>query len=75
MRKRNRPETQLIQPIIPPQMLTIPEVAAVLKIGKTKVYDLIKHEGLPVAQFGDLKRVPIAKLQKWLADREQQDIA
>ena len=75
MRKRNRPETQLIQPIIPPQMLTIPEVAAVLKIGKTKVYDLIKHEGLPVAQFGDLKRVPIAKLEKWLADREQQDIA
>ena len=75
MRKRNRPETQLIQPMNPPQMLTIPEVAAVLKIGRTKVYDLIKHEGLPVAQFGDLKRVPVAKLQKWLNEREQQDIA
>jgi excisionase family DNA binding protein len=75
MRKRNRPETQLIQPMNPPQMLTIPEVAAVLKISRTKVYDLIKNEGLPVAQFGDLKRVPIAKLEKWLADREQQDIA
>jgi excisionase family DNA binding protein len=75
MRKRNRPETQLIQPMNPPQMLTIPEVAAVLKIGRTKVYDLINHEGLPVAQFGDLKRVPVAKLQKWLNEREQQDIA
>jgi excisionase family DNA binding protein len=56
-------------------MLTISEVAAVLKLGRTKVYDLIKHEGLPVAQFGDLKRVPVAKLQKWLEERQQQDIA
>jgi len=75
MRKRKTPETLLTQPLNPPHMLTIQEVAAVLKIGRTKVYDLIKHEGLPVAQFGDLKRVPVAKLQKWLDKREQQDIA
>jgi excisionase family DNA binding protein len=66
---------QKIPTNILPQYLSIPEVAILLGLGRTKVYDLIKHEGLPVAQFGDLKRVPIAKLQKWLADREQQDIA
>lgn len=50
-------------------------MAILLGLGRTKVYDLIKHEGLPVAQFGDLKRVPLAKLQRWLLQREQQDIA
>jgi excisionase family DNA binding protein len=58
-----------------PQYLSIPEVAILLGLGRTKVYDLIKHEGLPVAQFGDLKRVPLAKLQRWLEQREQQDSA
>ena len=75
MRKRNLPAPPLTQPVNLPHMLTISEVAAVLKLGRTKVYDLIKHEGLPVAQFGDLKRVPVAKLQKWLEERQQQDIA
>ncbi len=58
-----------------PQYLSIPEVAILLGLGRTKVYDLIKHEGLPVAQFGDLKRIPVAKLQKWLERRERQHIA
>jgi excisionase family DNA binding protein len=75
MRKQNIHESPSTPPVNLPHMLTIPEVAAVLKIGRTKVYDLIKHEGLPVALFGDLKRVPVAKLQKWLEDRQQQYIA
>jgi len=75
MGKRNIPDDPLTASVNLPHMLTIPEVAAVLKLGRTKVYDLIKHEGLPVAQFGDLKRVPVARLQKWLEERQQQDIA
>ena len=75
MRKRNIRESPLTQPMNLPHMLTISEVAAVLKIGRTKVYELIKHEGLPVVQFGDLKRVPLANLQHWLEQREQQDSA
>ena len=75
MRKRNISDDPLTASVSLPHMLTIPEVAAVLKLGRTKVYDLIKHEGLPVAQFGDLKRVPVAKLQQWLEERQQKDIA
>jgi len=50
--------------------LSISEVATMLSLGRTKVYDLIKHEGLPTIQFGDVKRVPMAKLQRWLEARE-----
>lgn len=55
---------------IQPMYLSISEVATMLSLGRTKVYDLIKHEGLPTVQFGDLKRVPVAKLQRWLEARE-----
>jgi excisionase family DNA binding protein len=65
MSRRKTPTT------VQPQYLSIPEVAIMLGLGRTKVYDLIKHEGLPVARFGDLKRVPVAKLQRWLEQREQ----
>jgi excisionase family DNA binding protein len=60
---------------IQPHYLSIPEVAILLGLGRTKVYDLIKHEGLPYVQFGDLRRVPLAKLQHWLEQREQQNSA
>jgi excisionase family DNA binding protein len=55
---------------IQPMYLSISEVATLLSLGRTKIYDLIKHEGLPTVQFGDLKRVPVAKLQRWLEARE-----
>ena len=55
---------------VQPSYLTISDVATMLNLGRTKVYDLIKHEGLPTIQFGDVKRVPVAKLQRWLEARE-----
>jgi excisionase family DNA binding protein len=64
MARSKKPST--IQPIY----LSIAEVATMLSLGRTKVYDLIKHEGLPTVQFGDVKRVPVTKLQRWLEARE-----
>lgn len=55
---------------IQPMYLSISEVATMLSLGRTKVYDLIKHEGLPFVQFGDVKRIPVAKLHRWLEKRE-----
>ena len=54
-----------------PLLLTIPEVAARLNIGRTKVYTLIKQDGLPVVKLGAVTRVPLASLQRWLEQREQ----
>lgn len=55
---------------VQPMYLSIAEVATMLNLGRTKIYDLIKREGLPVIQFGDVKRVPVAKLHRWLEQRE-----
>jgi excisionase family DNA binding protein len=71
MRKRNIQDTPLTRPVLTPHMLTIPEVAALLKIGRTKVYGLIKTDNFPVVQIGRVKRVPVASLNKWLEQRQK----
>jgi excisionase family DNA binding protein len=55
-----------------PLLLTIPQVAAMLGIGRTKVYELIDREGLPVIRFGRAVRVSPLSLQQWVAQREEQ---
>jgi excisionase family DNA binding protein len=57
-----------------PLLLTIPQVCKVLGLGRTKVYELIQNEGLPVVRFGKAVRVSPESLQRWLAKREQQAI-
>lgn len=53
-------------------LLTIPEVAKSLRLGRTKVYDLIYFEGLPVMRFGRAVRVPVDELRQWLNERRAQ---
>jgi excisionase family DNA binding protein len=55
-----------------PLLLTIPQVCKVLGLGRTKVYELIQNEGLPVVRFGKAVRVSPESLQRWLEKREQQ---
>ncbi len=71
MRKRNIPDDPLTPTVNLPHMLTIPEVAAMLKIGRTKVYGLIKSDNFPIVQIGSAKRVPIAALNEWLKQRQK----
>ena len=54
-----------------PLLLDIPQVCRMLGLGRTKIYALIKGEGLPVVRFGRAVRVSPTSLQKWLAQREQ----
>lgn len=58
--------------VVPPLLLSIPDVAASLGLGRSKVYELIAREGLPVVRFGRSVRVSAASLQKWVEQREQQ---
>ena len=55
--------------------LTVSEVAALLQLGRTKVYHLIAVEGLPIVKFGTATRVYLVSLQKWIEQREQQSIS
>jgi excisionase family DNA binding protein len=54
-----------------PQLWTIAQVSKALNLGRTKVYQLIWKEHLPVQRFGRAVRVSPLELQRWLAEREQ----
>jgi excisionase family DNA binding protein len=71
MRKRQQVAPQS-NPVPPEhlQLLIIPQVARLLNIGRTKVYGLIKTEGLPTVKLGSTTRVSATSLQRWIAQRE-----
>jgi excisionase family DNA binding protein len=54
---------------IEPMLLTIPDVAVKLGLGRSKVYDLIRDEDLPIVKFGTATRVPIKELEQWVTRR------
>jgi len=58
-----------------PLLLTISEVAKMLSLGRTKVYELIATEGLPVVRFGRAVRVSSISLKCWVESREQKDLS
>lgn len=59
---------------VSPLLLSIPEVAKSLRLGRTKVYELIASEGLPVVRFGRAVRVSVTSLQQWIERREKLDM-
>ena len=54
-----------------PLLLNVPQVAQLLGLSRTKVYELIATEGLPVLKFGRAVRVSFKSLQQWLDQRER----
>ena len=61
------PKTQV--PLDRP-LLTIPETAAYLGIGKTLTWQLVQQGVLPSVRLGRLVRVPRARLDAWLASED-----
>jgi excisionase family DNA binding protein len=59
------------QPTLPiAQLLTINQVAGLLCVHRTTVYDLIKKDGLPVMKLGTRStRVDSIKLRQWMDER------
>lgn len=70
MRKR-QPVALDVQSQSIPQLLTIPEAAKCLNVGRSKVYDLIRAGSLPAVLVGDVKRVSIDTLRDWIKRNEQ----
>lgn len=64
MHKRKQPQTT-----VDPLLLTIPQVSAMLGLGHSKIYDLIRQEGLPTVKFGSAVRVPAEELKAWIKQR------
>ncbi len=61
---------------VPPQrlLLRIPEVAETLGIGRTKIYEIIARGELPTVRIGRAVRISVTTLQKWVEEREQQNM-
>lgn len=55
------------------QLLTVPEVAKLLSIGRTSVYDLINAKELEVVKIGRSGRVriPVISLRRYIERQKQ----
>jgi excisionase family DNA binding protein len=62
-----------MQETIQPLLLTVPQVAKSLNLGRTKVYELIASKQLPVVRFGRAVRVSSASLRRWVEQQEWHD--
>lgn len=49
-----------------PVLLTPVEAAAVLRIGRSKVYQLLNDGSLPTVRVGGSLRVPAEELRRWV---------
>ncbi|GCE04223.1 helix-turn-helix domain-containing protein [Dictyobacter aurantiacus] len=61
-----------MQHTLPPLLITVEETMQQLRIGRSKLYSLIKSEGLPVHKFGRRTLVDPEELRPWLLNRRQQ---
>ena len=69
----NAPAVASLTALSPPDFLTVEEAAQVVRIGRTKAYDLARLflvtngvDGLPVIRFGKQLRVPRCRLEALL---------
>jgi len=54
-------------PSQPKLLVTIPEAAKMLSIGRTKFYELIKAGEIKPKYIGSAARISVAELQEWIA--------
>lgn len=55
-----------------PELLTIEETMQKLRVGRSKLYRMMKNEGLPVFRSERYVRIPSDLLDQWIRDRVQQ---
>lgn len=58
-----------------PVLLKVEEAAALLRIGRTKMYGLLAAGAIPTVRVGRSVRVPRAALLRWIEDRTHGPIA
>jgi excisionase family DNA binding protein len=72
-KRKKAPEAQSV-PVVLDQLLTVPQAAARLGIGRTKLYDLINTNQLPYVEIPSVgesaKRISALTLNSWIKSRE-----
>jgi len=56
-------------------LLTVPEAAKFLRIGRNLAYELVARGEMPAVRLGRVIRVPRAGLEQWLEQRSGPDHA
>ena len=54
-----------------PLLITVEETMRLMRLGRTKIYALIRQEGLPVHRFGRRVLVDPDELKSWLTMRRK----
>jgi excisionase family DNA binding protein len=54
-----------------PMLLRAEEVAKVLGLGRSKVFEMLRANELPVVRIGRSIRVPVAQLERWIQERQE----
>jgi len=57
------------------EYLKVPEVAKVLRIARSRAYELVAEGQIPAVRIGRSVRVPRHELDRWLADQRYLDVA
>lgn len=60
-----------------PRFLTVPEAAEILRIGRTRTYELCRqseHNGFPAIRDGNKIRIPYTALMNWIDQQTNQAI-
>ena len=57
--------------ITQPLLITVEETMRTLRLGRTKIYALIRQEGLPVHRFGRRVLIDPDELKSWLTLRRE----
>ncbi|GCE23279.1 helix-turn-helix domain-containing protein [Dictyobacter kobayashii] len=70
---RGTNKKELPEPLSPPPeaLIDTQELLQFLKLGKTKISELINQEGLPVHKFGNTYRFDRNEVWQWLQNRRQ----
>lgn len=69
--RRNTHVAQIAAQEVAP-LLTVGDVAAILRLSRVKVYELINKNGLPTVKISGARRIQPAKLQRWIEQHQQE---
>jgi excisionase family DNA binding protein len=57
------------------EYLKVPEVAEILRIARSRAYELVAEGQIPAVRIGRSVRVPRDELDRWLAEQRYLDVA
>jgi excisionase family DNA binding protein len=59
------------QPVVMQNLLTVADVASILRLSRVKVYELIKRDGLPTLKINGARRIQPGKLKTWIEQHSE----